>query len=207
MGRLRKVGSAIGVLVVIAGCSSGGTGYTGSATNSVPSVSSAAAEVALPHSGAPKVGKPLSVSAFEQDPCAVMSATQLRSIRVSVSDVNPDAENATGPNCNWVMGPGFGSFGGAILTSNDEGLSSLYAKNAAGELGFFEKIADVGGYPGVAYDIVDDRDSGACNVEIGVSDELTYYIGVNAGRKSPFKSKPCDLAEKLAALAVETMKG
>lgn len=190
----------------LSGCSSDGE-VPGRPTSSQAAPSGSGTSIGLPHSGAPKVTKPIDASRYEHEPCSVVSQEQLLTLGIKIRLATPDAGDPTGRTCNWAMQRGEGAFSGAVLAKNGEGLSSLYYKNEDGGLAFFEAISSLGGYPAVVYDIVDGRSTGRCNAEVGLRDDLSYIMTAVAGTESPYRKTPCELAEKLAGLAVQTMKG
>ncbi|MGH3517000.1 MAG: DUF3558 domain-containing protein [Haloechinothrix sp.] len=191
---------------LLAGCSDEPTQGSPSPTGAQPPQQP---DSALPHSGAPKVEDPIDTSGFEAEPCGVITEGQLNSVGARTRKIEPDLEGATGPSCRWSLEPiDNGSFSGAFMTANREGLSNLYSKYQSGELGFFEEMDSVRGYPAVAADLGDRRSKGYCNLEVGVRDDLTFHVGVSASfDESPNHDDPCGAARELAALAIQTMKG
>lgn len=164
----------------------------------------------LPHSGAPKVGAPVAdTAAFEGEPCTAVTDQQFQSINLKVRRAEPDTEFSAGPGCDWSFAPvGIGSVNGSFMTANTEGLSNLYAKDQAGEWGFFKDAGALSGHPAVFASSEDERGKGRCDVEIGLRDDLTYHVGVSAtSEDSPLFDDPCGAAKKVAGLVIKTLKG
>lgn len=126
---------------------------------------------------------------------------------MKLDDTESDPDFAAGPTCDWFLPVGQGSIHGALLTANTEGLSLTYAKNDAGEWGLFEPVS-VTGYPAVVVGRDDDRKDGHCNLDVGIRDDLVFSIDVSASfDESPNRKDPCGAVKKVAALAIQTMKG
>lgn len=165
---------------------------------------------ALPHSGAPKVASPIADTAgWERDPCTVISTQQLSSIGLTSAapkrDDNPDA----GPGCEWDVSADDVILvsGGFATTGKREGLSTIYQNNAGGNYEDFEELAPVEGHPAVVAAPTNDRSEGICSVGVGLRDDLVYTASVAADPGTEQGKDPCGWAAKVAALAVQTMKG
>lgn len=162
----------------------------------------------LPHSGAPKVSEPIDTVRFESDPCKVLTAKQFRTIGLTLDESEGDPEGRAGATCDWFLPLGEGTVGATFLTANREGLSNAYAKNAAGQWDLFEPISPIAGHPAVIADMRDDRKRGVCFLQVGLRDDMSYNIGVQAAtEKNALAKDPCGVAKKVAALALETMQG
>lgn len=85
-------------------------------------------------------------------------------------------------------------------------MSTQYERQAKGDWAYFEPTV-IDGYPAVLNNEFDYRDSGKCSINVGVRDELTYYLLLQADPEGPFYKDPCAGAKKLASLAIQTMKG
>ncbi|MBA0126711.1 DUF3558 domain-containing protein [Haloechinothrix sp. YIM 98757] len=166
-------------------------------------------DASLPHSGAPAVEDPIEDTAvFENDICSVLTEEQLASLPVEVTEAEPDPENDIGPTCNWRTDTRDESFGGSLLTTDGEGLSSSYENAEAGGSELFMELDPIDGYPAIAVDLNDGREDGYCNVAVGLRDDLSFYLGLDAIRdSSPYHDDPCGAAYEIAGMAVETMKG
>lgn len=206
----RSVTLAAGIATVAMtmACSPDSTGGEPGPANSQPATTTPVSS--LPHSGAPKVTTPMAdVSAFESDPCSVATAEQFKSIGLKIRKSEADTESATGPSCNWFFDPaGTGTIDGSFMSANSEGLSNLYAKDKAGEWGLFQDAGKIDGHPAVFASREDERGDGACNLEVGLRDDLTFFVGVGARLdEGPLHKDPCGAAKKVAGLVIKTLKG
>ncbi|MDV6013722.1 DUF3558 domain-containing protein [Haloechinothrix sp. LS1_15] len=163
----------------------------------------------LPHSGAPAVGDPIEdLSTFEDDMCRVLRDDQLEQLPVHVSEAEPGYLDTVGPKCSWRTESRSESFGAYLVTGNPEGLSHVYAQDAEGLFEYFEELDPVVGHPAVAANYNDDRKDGYCTVDVGLRDELHFYVAMSAvDDSSPYHDDPCGAAYEIAELVVETMKG
>jgi hypothetical protein len=90
-----------------------------------------------------------------------------------------------------------------VSTANRNGLSTLYQKR--GEVGLFQELPPVRGYPAVIYDPIDARSSGTCPVSVGVSDSLAYDVILMAPT-GPLKADPCGAAHQIATTVLGHLK-
>lgn len=193
---------AIAALGLVASCSDA-TSDTPDPSGKPPASSAAAG--GLPHSGAPKVNDPIDTKPFEADPCSVITQRELSKAGVPIEEVEPDKQHPAGPSCSWSGPIEWGQFDSAFLTANTEGLSAQYEANEAGKWVYFESLT-VEGYPAVFNGDLDHRKSGKCTINVGVRDDLTFYLLLQADREGPYYKNPCAGAKKLAAMAIQTMK-
>ncbi|MGQ0838441.1 DUF3558 domain-containing protein [Actinokineospora sp.] len=200
-------------MAALAGCTSeqpgqaipGGTPPTSRppTTSVSPSTTSSGESADLPSDGAPKVESPIETTKFQQDPCLVLTDTQTTKLGVA----SPGTARATGVGnaCRWRNDDG-----GSIEISWGEkiprGLSAAYKANNAGKYVYFNALPSIEGLPAVALDVVDRRDKGSCGVEVGVTDRLTFQVGLSQSRSKIGTAEPCRVAAEVAAEAVQTMK-
>lgn len=213
---IRKVAFAATVLAVassLASCSDEEPGVPGGQTPlpTPPTGASSGAPVeGLPHSGAPKVETPIAdTSQWENDPCSAISADQLTSLGLTVpSPERHDIPNI-GPGCMWEFDSESASLfsAGFATQGSGKGMSSLYAHKAAGTAAYFEELQPIEGHPAALEGPKDDRAIGVCDLGVGLRDDLLYTVVVTADPSTPQGKDPCDFAAKVAALAVQTMKG
>ncbi|MGH3520273.1 MAG: DUF3558 domain-containing protein [Haloechinothrix sp.] len=194
---------------LIVGCSDDSTNGTPQPAGGQPPQTAQQPDSALPHSGAPKVTDPIETAAFEADPCGVVTEVQLKSMGMTLDEFEPELDFPAGPKCDWLLHPvRAGSFGGAFLTANPEGLSNFYAKDKADEWGYFEEVDPIKGYPAVVVALNDPPGEGFCNLEVGLRDDLAFSVGVSGSwEESPLYDDPCGVAQKLAELVIKNMKG
>lgn len=207
MRRLLMTAAAVVVSVGLVGCSgeaepgvptgeggSGGTPTTGGEANS-----------GLPHSGAPRVQTPIADTAsWEADPCGVVTDSQFQAEGLEIR-VSEPSEDEMGAVCDWAI-EGGGSFSGSFIAGG-AGLSAVYANNEKGKFDHFEAIEPIEGQPAVMALGVDDRDDGNCGIDVGIRDDMVYFVAMTARPGTPLADDPCKWASKIAGLAVQTMKG
>lgn len=200
---LRRTGWAV-VSVLLAGtaCTTRADGTPTPEPGSSPSETTTSSEV--PTGSAPEVVDPLGAAGFLTEPCAVLTQAQLATFDVSSPGVPTTtgaiAENV-GPYCTWEAAAELAStIGVGFLTANKNGLSDTYLGRDQFDY-FIPTTLD--GYPAVYADGVDHRDSGTCNITVGISDTLAFNA-LEFGRLDAQGS--CDRARQLAAAALATLK-
>lgn len=174
----------------------------------VPSSSTPAQ--ALPHSGAPPVASPVADTArWEGDPCSVITVQQLSSIGLTSAEPERDDLESAGPGCLWDVSADAPSLvsGGFATAGKREGLSTIYKNHQVGALTLFEELPPIEGHPAVVADPKDERSTGACAVGVGLRDDLVYTVAMTADPSTEQGKDPCAWAAKVAALAMQTMKG
>jgi hypothetical protein len=152
--------------------------------------------------GAPPVDTPLNPTRFLTDPCATLTKPQL--VRLGINTPGkPDTDSGVaqhaGPSCLWQENGE--TFSADFITANKNGLADLYG--ARERDAYFEETT-VNGYPAVFRDLSDRRDSGACSLSVGVTDDL-YFKVQEQGRLDA--QGACDRAKEVAVAVITTMKG
>ena len=196
-----KLVLALGLIVVLAGCSGKVRGNPDPAS-STPAAASPSADVPA---GVPKVAHPIDTARFEKEPCAALTAGQLAQLRITTAP-KPDAGNKLGPGCEWNAYDEIGLTVGAALLTAGSSLATLYKQNEQGDWKLFKPVADVAGYPGVLLDELDAQPKGNCGLSVAVRDNLIYSLSVTISSGSKDYGNPCPVAQKAAELAVSTMK-
>jgi len=202
------------LVTVLASCSDEDPGGSdeGGQTPIVPPTSAPGSQPAqvLPHSGAPKVQSPIAdTSRWEADPCTTITAQQFTAAGMEAGTPERDDAPEAGPGCLWAMtsdelmlvSTGFATVG------RREGLSTVYKNNAAGQYKVFEEVAPIEGHPAVIAEVDDLRGEGGCGVAVGLRDDLLLTVSMQADPSTPQGKDPCGWSAKVAALAVQTMKG
>jgi hypothetical protein len=184
---------AVAAAVVMVGCSSG-TGGQAVPTADVPTASSS-----TPPS-APKVTQPLNASALVAKPCSSLTLSNVAGVGLTDAISNSDSD-ANGKACSWA-----GEAGGAVAvswdTANTHGLSDLYAKQSTYA---YWQPTTVTGYPAVYGDgLGDQRANGDCVLNVGVSDQLAFFVQYNNPANA---TQACSLAGKAAADVIANLKG
>lgn len=201
--------------LTLAGCSDEEPGVPDQSGNPpmVPpsSTASGAPVETLPHSGAPKVENPIAdTSQWEGDPCNLLTAQQLGSIGLKVPDPQREDVPSTGPGCYWEFDADSASGFSVSFASQGtgKGLSNLYKHKELGTAKVFEELPAIEGHPALIFIVDEDRRSeGECSVAVGLRDDLTVGVDLTADPSTAQGKEPCEWAEKVARLAVQTMKG
>ncbi|MEU6647835.1 DUF3558 domain-containing protein [Saccharomonospora sp. NPDC046836] len=195
---------------LVAGCSSTEAGTPRAGTTATgPDISSTSAPTTtttsgLPAHGAPKVQNPIEdTQRFQDDPCSMLSAEQVREI-FGESLQGETRDGTTGRTCSWRDGRGATVLLGWI-TSLRQGLSPFYATRDTNAL--FEELPSIDGNPTIAYGSLDRRDTGHCQVAVGVTDELVYQVGVGQSPSKIGETDPCEVAHTIAGMTLDTMRG
>lgn len=191
--------SSLASAALLAGCSSQ-TGGTGGPTGQSDPTSSASNNQDL--HGAPKVQNPLDTSKFQAAPCSVLTAAQLRTLGITQPG---RATNAGGPTCDWQDTTSSKQLGVTVTaqTGNKGGLALLYQRHSKGELGVFEPISEINGYPAVIFSNGSKKSSTNCEIAVGVTDQLEYTIGAGVVDDSD----PCAQDRQVAQIVVGNLKG
>jgi hypothetical protein len=178
---------------------------TGAApSNSTPRTSGKGDEE-LPFAGAPKVKNPLDTSKYEQDPCKALSAEQAQYLNLPPTGTVDD-EVALSTACEWKNPTTHGYVRILFLVGDPRGLSPDYELNQKGKWAYFEALSDIEGYPAIARDGSDERDSGYCVVMVGVADDMAFGVSLQLSQANVGRKKPCAKAAEVAGLALKTMK-
>lgn len=206
------VASAVLSVVVLSGCSE--EPEQGDPTGALPPTgtpsSSQANTTGLPHSGAPKVANPIAdTSRWEADPCSVLSADQISSLGLTPPQPQREDTPNAGVGCYWEFDSDSASGFVARFANAGarQGLSNLYKHKQLGNAKVFEELPPVDGFPAVIAMPKDHRGDGECAVSVGLRDDLLFSADMTADPSIPQGKDPCEWAAKVAALAVQTMKG
>lgn len=183
------------VALLAAGCSTATTGSPAPADPTVPAS-------AVNTSGAPRVTTPLDTTKYQPDPCAALTAAQLRAIGVDVpGTVERDPR---GNVCHWAPAPDTNyafAFDLAFPPGEPSGLANAY--QAAGP-GGLRRLPDVRGQPAVTEP--SQNTDGNCTIYLGASDSVEYAVSVLVGQGRPQYRNPCSVAQQIADAVTATMK-
>ncbi|MGB3437576.1 MAG: DUF3558 domain-containing protein [Actinophytocola sp.] len=170
-----------------------------------PPPSSGGNTVELPYAGAPEVEDPLDTGRFEQDPCLALTSDQAAELEVGWPGESREAP--LGKACTWRSENDSRALVEVASQSNyPHGLSAVYKREEDGKWAFFTVLKPVDGYPVVGYGQVDQRDTGGCRVEVGMSDEIAFDVVLQLSAGNVGKKEPCETAAVVAGMVVETMK-
>ncbi|PFG47412.1 uncharacterized protein DUF3558 [Amycolatopsis sulphurea] len=174
--------------------------------SSAPVPASSAA--ALPHSGAPKVERPLPASVLSGPPCQeALTSDQLKQIFGMVPQGKPDTLPGIGPECDWSnidAGAGLGIY---YATQPRQGLSGLY-QNTKPRSKLWRELSPIQGFPAVASSSVSAGDkNGFCQVSVGITDESSVDVSLTpSDAKLAAGVDPCVLSERVAGMVVTNLK-
>ncbi|RZQ59264.1 DUF3558 domain-containing protein [Amycolatopsis suaedae] len=152
---------------------------------------------------APHVPRPLDAGRYLTDPCASLTAEQLRTFRVSrQGQVNPKAE---GPSCIWRFGgPPETTAGVSYYPQVPNGLTNLYHLQSAGywQKGYFEPTT-ISGQPALYSSVIDNRQQGECELAVALTDQLFFSVLITEPPGKP----SCKAAENIAEAVIQTISG
>lgn len=188
--------------LLLAGCSGGGaTGEPTSGDETQPTVDVGPTTTTAQVS-APQVAEPIEgLDKYKQEPCSMLTKMQATKLGYA-ADIRRPPDQDHGPECEW-LDKDTNSFTIVILNNQPEGLTGVYRNKE--NFGYFEP-ADVAGYPGVFGGAVENRDSGACALNVGVTDEQVINIGGQMNLGSPDRDRPCEVMKQAAEMAINTMR-
>jgi hypothetical protein len=176
------------------------TGSTQSSTTTDTSVSGED----LPYAGAPDVPDPLDTESFQRDPCTTLTNAQVDELKAQPGEPH---DGGLGNACEFrSRADRLALIDIAFANEYPHGLSALYQANKDGKWAFFKELSPIGGFPAVAYDSVDQRDTGACAVDVGTSNEIAFEVSLQLSAGNIGKKDPCETAAMVAGMVVETMK-
>ncbi|MFD2467165.1 DUF3558 domain-containing protein [Amycolatopsis silviterrae] len=192
---LRTIIAVLGLAVLAAGCS---TPTDGTAT---PTTSPSGRT--LPYGGAPKVENPLPDDVFSLSPCQALTPEQIKEQLGSEIPGKPD--NDAVPGCTWTNSESGGFIGVSFYGNDNDGLSNAYA-NVRPRMKRFDALPPIQGFPAVAYSSSPGPFSSSCDVNVGVTDRLSFLAHVAPRDSKANKADPCPLAADVANDVVTTLK-
>lgn len=204
MPRWVSASLGVAVVVVIAGCSSPEPGQPTAVASSGLSAAPTTSATGSNGRQAPRVTNPLNDVRLISDPCSALSPGQLQAIGLTTAVKTHVERLAVGNVCNWdddTVGVVGASAGVAVQTTLIHGLSDIYAQRS--EMAYFTPVT-VQGYPAVLADLTDQRNSGTCALNMGVSD--TSVLAIDYEQQDLGRSA-CDRVQALARAVVQTLRG
>ncbi|TLW93334.1 DUF3558 domain-containing protein [Saccharomonospora piscinae] len=152
---------------------------------------------------APSVPNPLDSASLTGDPCAALTEEQRSELGLAAGSVRESAETA-GDACRWERTEDSLDLADlALVTENANGLSDIYGFEDRND--YFEPT-EVAGYPAVYTGLIDNRDSGMCDLWVGVNDSEVLYILTNLASADTAEAS-CGLAADVADAAISTLGG
>lgn len=190
-------------VVLIAGCSSAEPGQPTAGASIDPSQTPTTSASASGDQ-APPVRTALNDARVVADPCSTLTSGQLQGIGFTASVKTKVEDLPVGNVCNWnddTVGAVGASTGVGVQTTLIHGLSDIYAQRR--DMAYFIPVT-IEGYPAVLTDLTDQRDSGTCALNLGVSDTSVMSINYQQEGLGP---SACDKVQAVARAVVETLRG
>jgi len=192
----RYVG-AVALSILAVGASACTTAQRGSAQPG-PVTTTAGAPVTAPH-----VAVPLSVSLLTDNPCALLTASQLHNLGLTSATRADRTQNSVMTGCAWSdesVGTGV-QLNVGWVTPLHHGLADIYVQRTTAA--YWQPVT-IAGYPGVLTDSTDQRGSGTCGMDLGASNTAVIDLLYQG---SSGTTDPCDKVQMLAAEIVSSLKG
>lgn len=181
------------------------TGCNGDKTPGSPTPAPASSSAGLPRAGAPAVQSPLKTDLLATDPCGAATKSEVEGVGGALKSATAE-DIAGGRGCAWIFANSAGNVSGALNVSQPDGLSHLYALKAQGSgVTTFKPLPDIAGYPAVEY-ANGGEGQGACQLAVGLRDDMTYVLVTQLRRGSPHLNDPCGLSVKIAEFTIQHLK-
>jgi hypothetical protein len=155
-----------------------------------------------PPETAPTVKAPLALTILSNNPCGLLTPTQLSTIGLTQAATTQRDQSSLMQGCEWsdsTVGTGV-QLGVAWVPAFRHGLADIYAQRRTAA--YWQPVTQAG-YPGVLNDTIDERGTGTCRMDLGVSNtavlDLSYQDSAVAN--------PCGKVEMLAMAVVSSLKG
>lgn len=196
---------ASAALLFVAGCGDETASGTPTAAPSTGPSSSAS------DFGAPEVETPLDTSSIDSTPCDVATAEQIEQLPGTNSEKKTEDTATKSKSCAWFFEDedqfSLGSVrAGTILEPGANGLQTYYKADSNGNLGHFEELPPVMGYPAVAYEQAA-KNPGDCTMAVGVRNDMAYSVSIGLRKDHPNYDDPCTVGRKIAEFAIEYLQG
>jgi hypothetical protein len=198
------------IVVVVAGCTTTSEGSpepvpTTDRPAETTSANGGPEDRELPYAGAPAVDNPLDTTRYQRDPCQALTAAQAQELNVRTPGEPYD--DSLGKSCHFAgKSDAQARVDVGFFDQYPFGLSATYQAHEDGKYDFFNPLPPIEGYPAVARAGTDDRDDGACAVEVGTSDEISFEIALRLSAANVGTLDPCDTAAMVAGMVLQTMK-
>ena len=159
--------------------------------------------------GAPSVQNPLDTASFQKEPCKSLSPQQIQTLGLGNVPGEADLESNGGPACDWsnvVSDAPDPMLLSVTYMTQGQGLKQDYAKR--NEYPNFKEAPAVDGYPavmGANNDPIPPEQSGACDISVGISNDLTVTVQTSA-TTGAVKANSCAKAQQVAGEVVNTVK-
>jgi hypothetical protein len=205
---LALVCAGAGLLAACSGASVSGTPSPASGSSSQPrSSSSSPSSSSTGTADVPKVQNPLPATVLDGSPCDSALTTEQVTSYIGQPKA-PDRQDTfdSGPACTWFS-MNSGQIGVYYLTKWGGGLDVAYTQKS--QMNPWEPTT-IQGYPAVAYANKDIAQSvsGACNVTVGIRDDLAFGVGLALGDNARERGvDSCAGAKEVADAVLTNLKG
>ncbi|WIX80430.1 DUF3558 domain-containing protein [Amycolatopsis carbonis] len=191
--------SAAATFAVVAGCSGGAV--------PPPASTSPSPVEALPHSGAPKVERPLPASVLSGDPCQeALTSDQLKEIFGTTTQGKRDDTSGLGPDCHWNNTNTGAAVDVNYVTQTRQGLSGVY-QNTKPQVSLWKELSPIQGFPAAAHSSESpDSMHVFCQVSTGIRDDLSFDTSLTLSTANVGKVNPCDIAAQVADMVVTNLR-
>lgn len=152
---------------------------------------------------APQVTNPLDAASLVEDPCRALSPSQLDQLRLHEGEPQPNEGLESGA-CSWQSSEDSSdAIALSFVVENADGLGTLYADKQSYQ--YFEPT-EISGYPAVYASLVDNRDSGTCDLWVGVNErDVMHLMATFPSASTPEAS--CEMAADVAEATISTLGG
>lgn len=182
--------------MTLAGCGMG--------TGGTPTTSDASSSAAN-GGGAPPIPQPeLDGKKYLQDPCALLTRSQLTQLGVAGSGKKID-DGLGGFDCSFSPADEMKgvAYHAGVTTQNT--IATLYGNRS--NIPVF-RPGTVAGYPSVTGNSTNSTVAGVCTTLVGIAKDMAVSVDAQpSDRNSADYKDPCPLAEKVAATVVNNIKG
>lgn len=161
---------------------------------------------AVPHSGAPKVSNPLPAKVLDGSPCDSALTTGQLTEFLGQPGAPKRKTDVLGTTCSWTDTIGSGvRLQVGYDTKSDQGISLAY-QNVKPKADRWVELEPIQNYPAIGYANVDlePGKKRSCTVVVGVTDELTYSVGLILSDRAAAQDKDACTLGRVAADAVMT---
>jgi hypothetical protein len=197
---------AVLAMAVVTGCTTATAGTPHAASSDVSSTDPSGTDDDLPSDGAPKVENPLDVSHFEEHPCDALKAEDAQTLNVPAEGKQTETGHVIFRGCTWINTKTGGALDINFFLTDRRGLSSVYREAKGMPFPYFEPIEPIEGYPAAAYNTKEKDPTAECLVGVGVSDQVSFSVGVAVSFDNIEKKDPCDAAVGATGMLLRTMK-
>lgn len=152
---------------------------------------------------APRVTNPLDATSLVSQPCDALSSQDREQLGFTEGSMRP--MNVTDSMaCSWnLTDENLNQVHLSVVTENPDGLDTVYRNQS--QNAYFEPTS-IAGYPGVYTGIVDSRDTGSCDLWIGVNDQVTLFVMASL-EHGDASTESCTTASEVGEAVIANLGG